>query len=75
MLLITLFTLILSRYMSVASLTGLTAMGIACTIYFNYVTLILLIWFVVALGVFAHRANIVRLMNGTEKKFLTRKKE
>ena len=72
---ITFFTLVISRYMSLASLLGLTALGVTTTILFGDWQIIAVMWAIAALGFFTHRKNIARLVRGEENKFSIKKRQ
>ena len=65
--------LIITKYISVASLVAFLAFAVAVTIIYSQFEIILVAWVVAATGVFTHRTNIKRLIEGSESKFLSKK--
>ena len=72
---VTFFTLVFSKYMSLASLLGLITLGLTTTLLFNDLPVIFAMWAIAALGFFTHRKNIVRLIKGEENKFSIKKRK
>ena len=62
------------KYMSLASLIGLFLFAVVTTFFFNEIPIIAVAWIIAALGFYTHRANIVRLFKGEERKFEFKKK-
>jgi len=71
--LVALATLIISKYMSLASLVGLTMLAATTTFFFSDCQIIVVLWIIAALGFFTHRKNIVRLIKSEENKFSIKK--
>jgi glycerol-3-phosphate acyltransferase PlsY len=64
-----------TRYVSVASITGAVALPFAAYFTKNSGTIVLVTAFMAALAVYKHRSNIQRLLNGTESRFVRKPKE
>ncbi|MBO8463664.1 MAG: glycerol-3-phosphate 1-O-acyltransferase PlsY [Firmicutes bacterium] len=68
---------VITRYVSVASITLLIAFPITMTIFHGkekgYISMLLVAFCYTALGIYRHRANIERLKNGTENRLGTKK--
>jgi glycerol-3-phosphate acyltransferase PlsY len=67
--------LVVVKYMSLASMLGLTALAVTATIIFYEPAIIAVAWIIAALGFFTHRKNIDRLIKGTESKFNFKKQQ
>jgi glycerol-3-phosphate acyltransferase PlsY len=65
---------VLTRYVSIASITASASLPLAAWIFYNDWTLTLVTGAMGVLAIYKHRGNIQRLLNGTEPRF-TRKKE
>lgn len=59
-------TLFLFRFVSLASITGALAVGISAVVFRMHPVLIVVSWLLVAFVIYRHRANLVRLFNGSE---------
>ena len=68
-LIIAIIILIITKYMSAASLVGFAAFAITTTVLFSDIKIVLIAWIIAVLGYFTHRKNIARLLTGTESKF------
>lgn len=65
----------LSRYVSLASIAASVALPFAAYFTGNSVTIVAVTALMAALAVYKHRANIQRLMNGTESRFVRKPKD
>jgi glycerol-3-phosphate acyltransferase PlsY len=65
----------LSRYVSLASIAAALALPFAAYFTGNSVTIVAVTALMAALAVYKHRANIQRLMNGTESRFVRKPKD
>ncbi|MCL2234873.1 MAG: glycerol-3-phosphate 1-O-acyltransferase PlsY [Defluviitaleaceae bacterium] len=61
---------ILTRLISLASITGFIAFGaVNSFFYWDYLPIVIFAWTFAALGLFQHRKNVKWLLNGEEKRF------
>jgi glycerol-3-phosphate acyltransferase PlsY len=65
----------LTRYVSLGSICAVVTFAVCLWLFYHDVTLEVLGAIPAALVIFAHRANISRLLQGTESKFTLHKKE
>ncbi len=65
--------LYLTRYMSLSSIIGVILFPICVAVFGNPIESVFLAVFIALLGIYQHRANIKRLLNGTEKRFSFKK--
>ena len=67
-------TLLLSGYVSLASMIAAIGLPLSCLLFYPGEKILLLYTVLAcALAIFRHRANIQRIMNGTENKILRKK--
>jgi glycerol-3-phosphate acyltransferase PlsY len=64
----------ITKYVSLGSIIGLFVMGVLGVIfYWNDLEILLLLVFLAALGIYKHKTNIKRLIQGKENKIGTHK--
>jgi len=65
---------VVTRFISLASITGYVWLGAVTTFYYrDYIEIIVTVWVLCVFGVILHHKNIRWLLNGTEKRFNFRK--
>lgn len=62
-------TMVLSRYVSLASILAAASVGISVWFFDNHIVVNVALTIIAVLVIWLHRANIKRLMNGTENRF------
>lgn len=61
-------TLAMSKYVSLSSIIGALTVGVLTLVYEKSLFLTILSWLLVVFVIYRHRANIKRILNGTENK-------